>query len=543
VIRSLKLVSIFALIISESFLSSCTPNLGTSGLRAKNTTVDKITGASLRSGQGYVLLDNPIALTGKANLDPNYDLNKLLSPANITTNGFLQNYTGACNGLLPCFAVKADNKSLTALQTSDGKWAYDSKTSEFLQVNTFYHFTKIFEQFFANLTASQNLALRIPTYDTAIPSAATLRYSTDSLLIYADCNSPDNAQFDPATSTLCFGTVTENQNIKFAADSSIIYHETGHYFQKLQVNFRNAVSTIQAPQPSVDIGTVFYTEAGSIGEGLSDYYSYYVNGRTHWGEWAAGRLLNASRPMIESDPVHIPGLSTESSQRLSYPQFLNYDPNSPDLPLEDVHPNGMIISHYLVALTEDIVATCGLTKLDARSKVMHLIGETLSELGDLTTKGTKNGAVGKVNLDTTRAREWFRVTNPITYRSFSQTFAKNLYQNLNVLSDCNGVTYEKDKIETLLDDYGLLIFRTYNQNRNFSDPNTAPNTLVSSSNRKKSIMCDNCSSIKIPMVTTLVGIITEVSDVQFEKASCFIVFTLVGMVTDASDEHSKKACA
>jgi hypothetical protein len=119
---------------------------------------------------------------------------------------------------------------------------------------------------------------------------------------------------------------------------------------------------------------------------------------------------------------------------------------------------------------------------------MHLIGETLSELGDLTTKGTKNGAVGKVNLDTTRAREWFRVTNPITYRSFSQTFAKNLYQNLNVLSDCNGVTYEKDKIETLLDDYGLLIFRTYNQNRNFSDPNTAPNTLVSSSNRKKSIM-------------------------------------------------------
>ena len=47
--------------------------------------------------------------------------------------------------------------------------------------------------------------------------------------------------------------------------------------------------------------------------------------------------------------------------------------------------------------------------------------------------------------------------------------------------------------------------------------------------------------MQVPIVTTLVGMITDVSDVQLKKASCFIVVTLAEIVTDTSDVHSEKA--
>jgi hypothetical protein len=47
--------------------------------------------------------------------------------------------------------------------------------------------------------------------------------------------------------------------------------------------------------------------------------------------------------------------------------------------------------------------------------------------------------------------------------------------------------------------------------------------------------------MKVPIVTTLVGIVASASDVQLKKAFSFIVITLVGMVIDGSDEHSEKA--
>lgn len=63
-----------------------------------------------------------------------------------------------------------------------------------------------------------------------------------------------------------------------------------------------------------------------------------------------GKTAKQSRPMAESDSVHITGIAETSEGRLSYPQFLLYDPNYPDSPYEDVHYAGQIVSHYLVAL-------------------------------------------------------------------------------------------------------------------------------------------------------------------------------------------------
>jgi hypothetical protein len=478
-----KMSHIFFLILFGIIFSACTPNVGSSGLRSRDTSAQNITGANLSEGQGYILADNPIILSGNANLDPNYDLNKLLSPAYITANGYLQTDNAACSGLMPCYKVFSERNS-SVLQTSDGKWAYNSTTAEFLEVNTFYHMSKIFSLFFSQLDMFRQG--HSSSYDSAIPSVFT--YTTDPLIIYANCAVADNASFDPATYTLCFGSLSGTPKMKFAQDSSIIYHEVGHYFQRLQLNFRNAVSSNLSPQPQADLGTVFYNEAGSIGEGLSDYYSYYVNGRTHLGEWAVGRTLNASRPMTESDPLHAPGVSADPSQRLSYPQFLDYDPNFPLTISEDVHSSGMIMSHYLVALTEDLRTTCLMDKTSASALVINLLSETLAELGDFTSKGTNNGSVGKINLNATNARDWFRIANPVNYRSFTQTFAKNLYQNLQRFPACNGSLYDQDKIESLIDDYGLLLFRTYNQHRNFADPTTKPNVAVNPVNRKKSTL-------------------------------------------------------
>jgi hypothetical protein len=503
-----KVSHIFSLITFGIIFSGCTPNLGSSGLRGGNSTTNQnISSANVGAGQGYILADNPIALTGNAGLDPNTALNNLLTPAVISSTGFLMGNT-PCTGTIPCFEVEASNLSISALQTPDGKWAYNSNTPEFLQVNSFYHLNKTVSLFYTNLQAnlalSNSFAFSYPTYDSAIPQLAQT-FSKTTLKTYADCASADNASFDYSNFILCFGYLTGNANMKFAQDSTMVYHEAGHYFQKLQLNFRNVDPAAPAnPAPKVDMGNIFYSEAGSIGEGLSDFYSYYVNGRPHFGEWAAGRILNASRPISESDPMHASGISVDPSQRLSYPQFLDYDPNYPLAPIEDIHYAGMIISHYLVALSEDFRTYCGMTKPAASNKVVHLMSETLAELGDLTTVGTNAGSAGKVNFNTTgtNAKDWYRLVNPITYRSFAQTFAKNLFQNMQQIPQCNGALYGQDRIETLLDDYGLLLFRTYNKNRNLSNPASPSltNVSVSPTNRKKSALISK-SLIKLDPTT------------------------------------------
>lgn len=473
-------------------LSSCVPNAGNS-LRSRDSSNIVNGSTTVGVGQGRILTDNPIIITKNYALSDSFDLNKILSTATITNDSFLKGNT-SCFGLEYCFEVRKDKDSPSALQTSDGKWSFNANTSEFLETNTFYHLNKISDLFYSNLAQSFSLAydpFSFTQYDTALPLGLmagpnVFKASSTPLIAYADCNS-DNAYFERTTQTLCLGYIAGHDKVKWAQDSSAIYHETGHFFQKVQLNFRNYLGL-----EKVDMGNGFYDEAGSIGEGLSDFYSYYVNGRTHFSEWGAGRFYNASRPISEADALHTSGISTDPDQRLSYPQYVSYNPNSPSIPVVDIHYSGMIISHYLVALTEDLISKCSMSKRGATDSVVHLINESLAELGDLTTKGTEKNLTGlsKINLNSSKSFEWFSKVNPLNFRSFMQTMAKNLLINLgdSNLGRCGGSIYTRDQIESLIDQYGLLLFRTYNENRNLSNPGVVSNTPVNAVNRKKSVM-------------------------------------------------------
>jgi len=501
--ETLTTFTLSTLALASLVLSSCVPNAG-SGLRTRDSA-SAVTSTTVGPYQGKILADNPIILSKNSELSDSFDLNKLLSVADITSNTFLTG-NSSCNGLTYCFEVRENKDSPSALQTTNGKWAYGVSTPEFLQVNTYYHLNRVMDNFFNNLVSGYDLAYTGSTanYKTALP--LTYRNGLDQfyalqnpLIAYADCDVADNAYFDRALMTLCFGYFTEHPAMKWAQDSTVVYHEAGHFFQRLQLNIRNPLAYSKA-----DMGNIFYDEAGAIGEGLSDFYSYFVNGRAHFAEWAAGRYLAASRPMTEDDPLHISAVSSDPDQRLAYPTYLNYNPNFSSLPSEDIHTAGMIISHYLVALTEDLQDKCSMSKTGAANTVMYLLTETLAELGDLSGKGIEGETDGRINLssayptdpDSTLSRDWFSLVNPINYRTFMQTFAKNLLKTLgnSSLNKCAGSIYTRDQIETLIDDYGLLLFRTYNENRNHSytgagvvDSSKTP-TAVNSNNRKKSVL-------------------------------------------------------
>lgn len=490
------------IVLMSGMLASCMPSAG-SNVRGRANASATTGSSNVAVTQGRVLKDNPIILSGKSSLPITTDLNKYLGTAvTITSNTFLQSNPN-CSGLTYCFEVLDTREAVSPLQTTDGKWAFKTATVEFLQVNTFYHMNKLFDQFFANLGMSLAGAFDssgFPIYDTAIPYSirnndGTFNLNQQMLLAFSNCDVTNNAYYDQATESLCFGYTGANKELRWAHDSTIIYHETGHFMQRLQLNMRNTASLTK-----VQMSNNLYNEAGAIGEGLSDFFSYYVNGRTHWGEWAAGNL-NGSRPMSEADAIHSPGLAADEESRLSYPQYINYDPNYPTEPVEDIHMSGMIISHYLVALTQDLESKCSITNAVAREYVMYILNETMAELGDLTSVGTANNALAtKVNMNAANSSLWFNTINPITYRSFTQTIAKNLLNTIgnSGLNRCNGTYYTRDNIESLLDSYGLLLFKTYNQHRNLTNSTTKVNTQVTASNRKKSVLISKSNLILDP---------------------------------------------
>jgi hypothetical protein len=491
-------------------LISCVPSIG-SNPRTRDISNIVSGNANVALYQGRVLADNPIIISKNNDLPDTVNLNTLLSTVPITVNSFLKG-SASCNGLEYCFEVREIKESPSALQTATGKWGYDASSVEFLQVNTFYHLNAVADLFFTNLSRSYDRAYfgTTPLYDSSLPkniqsttTPGVFNLVTAPLIAYANCDAADNAYFERTTQTLCLGYMSGHPAVKWAQDSTVIYHETGHFFQRLQLNLRNSLVG-----PRADMGNLSYDEAGSIGEGISDYYSYFVNGRTHFAEWAAGRFLNASRPMSERDPMHVASISTDPDQRLSYPTFLDYNPNDPTIQLEDIHYSGMIISHYLVALTEDLQDKCLMPKRDASDLVIHLVSETLAELGDLSSNGTQSvNTNNKINLNAVFSKDWFRLVNPINYRSFTQTFAKNLMNNLSntilnpALNRCNSGVYTRDQIESLIDQYGLLLFRTYNENRNLSTLTGAKiNTPVNATNRKKSVLISKNLLILDPTV-------------------------------------------
>lgn len=492
--------------------------------------------STVSEGEGRVLKDNPIILSNNKNLDANINLATLLSPAPdlITKNQFL---IGSCVDVSgDCFEVLF-NQTASPLPYFLNRWAFDPNTqpNEFIQAHTFFHLNKIISKFHSDLNNAFNTSKSgLAGYNTAFPSnlfSSTKHWRIgNSLIAYPGCDLVNNARYEPSNFTICMGFDSDFRNLLFAHDPTIIYHEFGHAIVQILMNLRN-----NSQIGGSDLGSLFYDEALSINEGVADFFSYYINQRTHVFEWALGRFSKASRPLRESDPIHIPGLAAESAKRLSYPTYLNYNPNEPKVPVEDTHYAGMIMSHFLVALTEDLESYCSLNKTTSISSIFWLLAETMSYLGDQTTKGKDTNAVGTVNLNSTYSNQWLTKLNPINFRSFTQTFARNfvdIFSNVSTARCPAKSVYPKDRLETLIDDYGLLFFDSYNNDGNGEVGNNPSNSnkKITLSNRKKTVLL---SKDLIQIDTTTTGFIF---DVRADMVGVLNSLQKVGQIGSLSDQ-------
>lgn len=483
--------------------SSCLNEKPRSGARSAGASAGiNNTPASVAPGFGRILEDNPIILSGNPNLSPDVNLSTLLTNRQeyITNRQFLEGECTQIPGI--CYEVKKDEVT-AKIQSTSTRWAYPPTSTEFLQVNTLGHMNRMIGLFQNNLKSSfENRTFNaqgpsVIGYRTALPFTLysnRAHWKTTPLVGFADSGVQDNAFFSPATFSMALGQDSIFPQVKFAQDPTVIYHEIGHALVAVKSNIRNKNSSL--PLTS-DLGYYFYDEAGAINEGIADFYSYVMNGRAHFGEWALGRFIRQSRPLSESDPLHAAGITKTREGRLAYPAFLSYDPNRPEGSFEDIHYAGQIISHYLVALTEMLKENCNMNHSDAAGAVVYMMTETIAELGDLTARGSDhnlNPNQYQVNLNDTintqtatiNSLTWLRTARPIDYRNFMQTMGRlqlEVFGNP-IFARCNGTALLKDDIERLIDDYGLLLFRTYNTNKN-SIPGVV-NTQVSVANRIRS---------------------------------------------------------
>lgn len=518
---SLKYSSPYSIVYSIAIplfsllLSGCNPTqVQSSGLRTGASAVD-----NNLLGKAFIYEDNPIALTGNPNVGANVNMGSLLlatpqsiSPVTKTTLtndcSFVQtkypldfSFSDPATRLfVDCLRVmKSDDPTLAPLQPVNGNWNFTANTPEFYQVNAMYHTNKltlkmldVMSFIHQNLHVS-NTVKSIPpsvpyylgdmgTWWYKYATGTSLMTKTAQLGVQSQANLPNNAAYDPIKNQVLLGFITKSLGSEtpngalMIQDPSVLYHELGHSFMTIFLNMRNAelVAGTWKPLPYQAFpyyGT--YDELSSIGEGVADYFSYYMNGRTTIGEWGLGRFLKLSRPLTEENSLHAPGISSAFDERVSYPDLLLYYPQDPSEPVEDVHNAGMIVSHYLVALTDSLKSECFMDQAMATKHVMLLLADSFSFLGDLTARGTDynntNDGTGKpkamVNLHRNGAYEWYYGTRRITFRRFFQTFAKNVYHTLS-RNICSNFT--KEKSEQLLDMYGLLLFRHYDDNGTFS---------------------------------------------------------------------------
>ena len=491
-IKSLLSILLFSLV-------SCSirDTLGTKktlGVRGERTGGFLNSPVGLEVGEGRIFADNPIVVTENYKLDENYDLNNVLGKKEkivfISDNQFLEadckiSYGGIDYTVEECLK-NYEKKLASPLVNTEKRWAYDANSKEFLQINTLGHSKIVLDKWldtlsflYGNVAYDQSQQGLVRAFPTSIPaqmlSSRGFWFPSphETIISYSSCDVEDNAYYSAAENKLCYGYDSTLPKVRFAQDPTIIYHEMGHALQKIMLNIRNA----SAGHPlRLDLGLVAYDEAGGIGEGVSDYFSYFVNKRTHFAEWALGRFLDLSRPLTEDDSLHAPGISTAKSERVSYPHYLPYEPNGPHILYEDIHNAGMIISHFLVALTRDIKESCSWSEEHATRFVMSLLIEAYAEMGDLGAKGSDGQPEGFVNLDSINSWDWINMVNPINYRRFAQTLAKKIYLTLsdgkalqnreNSPLDCGGEPYPKDNIEETLDLYGLLLFDSYNLDGN-----------------------------------------------------------------------------
>lgn len=481
------------------------------------------------SNQAYIYPDNPVVLKGKSVTKA--DFSGHLIAQFITANNFLETKCSLeeyfpdpfnSNQLIPtyvttnddCLVVLNDTSTSTeVLQSQDESWVYATGSDEFYQVNTFYHVKTIMERYLESMSFAHSY-VHLNSNGT-IPPATKYKFSetqsfwftdnglTKALKVYTNCLYELNASFSPSNDTLCFGFY--DNDFKFVQDPSIIYHEFGHAIVKILMNQRNVEYQIDPntslPAPvshpyQSDLGELFYDEAGAINEGVADWFSYYMNQRTKVGEFAFNKVakvygfdLDESyyRPIDEDETIHAAGISTAPGERVSYPKLLHYVPEDPTTNIEDTHYAGAIVSHYLVALTKEFKNSCSFTTTDtdqihkkATDYVVLLLSETLGEIGDLTAKSsdffsqhaTGNNAQADVyftNLNKDQSYLWTQVVNPPNFRRFFRIFGKNIFHHIS-----NGLCpqFSVDESEQLLDEYGLLLFKSYEDRGNGFNTNS-----------------------------------------------------------------------
>ncbi|MFT6070356.1 MAG: hypothetical protein ACJAT2_000844 [Bacteriovoracaceae bacterium] len=481
------------LVLCHFFLTSCLSS-PSNGNRKKSGGVSN-SPSSVAAGYGRILADNPIILSGNYNLSADTNLNTLLSSSQdfITNNQFLADECDGSTTSIPnCIDVRTNSTSLP-LQAADKKWAFQTDTDEWLQVQTFGHMMKASDSFHSTLQNAHSSA-PILGYETSLPTSlftnSTHWNTAAPLVAFANCGIVDQAFYSPSKFQLCFGNDSVFPQVMIAEDNTVIYHEMGHAFNHILMNVRNRDAGIT---PAADLGQLFYDEAGSINEGIADLWSYFMNQRAHFAEWALGRFANLSRPMSEDDPLHAPGIAADNNSRLSYPAYLLYDPNFPDEPIEDVHIAGQIISHFLVALGKDMSTQCGWSTSTSISTLQYLLYETFVELGDLEAYGSnadKLGGINSVNLSQSHALTWSRVANPINFRRFAQVLSKYvlLIYGQPGRTSCNSTNYDMDSYEQLLDAYGLLLFKNYNEDGgSVAAGRSLSNTEITPANKVKTV--------------------------------------------------------
>ncbi|MAZ48501.1 MAG: hypothetical protein CME65_08055 [Halobacteriovoraceae bacterium] len=498
--------------------------LGCEGVTEVNKSENRSRDAAIFSGtgSGRVYLDNPSILNGRYTTSANF--------RNKTTSRFITDNTTlstecSFEQFLPnffdstsldsftdstssnCMNVLNDRSASTdPLISSNLDWDFTTHSDEFYQVSTFYHANLIRERFLESLSFTHkqvhlNGSLFIPP-STKYNFIDTRSYwlhdsgSTVNMDIFSKCQlTPINAFFDPANNQVCLGFDPNDgdNNFLITQDPSVTYHEMGHVFVKILMNQRNMTSGIDPNSSSVyyegktfssDLGDIFYDEGGAINEGIADWFAYYMNNRDEVGEFALYRLQGLARPVSEDSDQHTTSVSTTSGERLSYPQYLQYNPPNLGENVEDVHNAGTIISHYLVALQKELKNSCTFSTSDTDEiheitgdYMVLLLSETMAEIGDLTAKGSDffsqyatvdsdYNDVYFTNLNEDHSYLWTQKVNPPNFRRFFRIFGKNILYHLSV-DLCPEFTI--DDSEKLLDDYGLLLFKSYEDRGNGID--------------------------------------------------------------------------
>ena len=472
------------------------------------------------NGDILVYEDNPVILAGGNTYLRTPSWSKALE-YNFTFSGyFLENTCGfkqpnlsneITTGNTNCIEIYKNNQS-DQIQKNNGSWNYTVDSDEFYQVNAFYHVDKMISKVTDSLEWAHGLS---HGGNLTIPAAAkynlanTLGFwlgsdgSAQTLKVYSKCEFTGtniNAFFNPALDEMCLGWNSNQSQLHMAQDPSVTYHELGHVYVKIMMNQRNTrdigFGTLDSIGFKSDLGVMSYDEAGAINEGIADFFSYFMTGRKYIGEWAMDRIpylildsqgyvgTKYGRPMDEDDPAHTSGISGDiPGEKLSYPEYINYNPHLPNARYEgEIHYAGQVVSHYLTRLTDKFKQYCTApsitnayvteaaesTHYRYASMTLMLINETLAEIGDMTAKGSdffNEYAMGVglnevffTNLNIDEAYLWGHQVTPPDMRRFFKIFAKNIHHHISSYA-CPGFT--KDMSEDLLDEYGLLLFKSY----------------------------------------------------------------------------------